>query len=87
MKTTRPLKPFEYISCPGSPRESIVMVCDVPGRLDLLKSMHIPELRQVVADPDVQLAVRKAAERTIRRIQKLAAQGCVCGISEKPATN
>jgi hypothetical protein len=76
------MKPFESISCPGSPCERVVMTCDVPGRLDLLKSMHIPELRQVVADPDVQLTVRKAAERTIRRIQKLAAQGCICGISE-----
>jgi hypothetical protein len=70
MKETK-LRPFESISMPGTAMERVVSTCSVVDRLEMLGNMTLLELRQVVADKDVQLTVRKAAELMIRRIQRV----------------
>jgi len=66
------LKPFEYIIDAGTPRERVVCTCCVEDRLDRLKKMTIPELQAIITDQEIQLTVRKAAERTLRKLRKLA---------------
>jgi hypothetical protein len=44
---------------------------DVHDRLEDLKDATLPELQAIAADPDMQLTVRKAAERTIRKIRRM----------------
>jgi hypothetical protein len=56
---------------PGSAMEQVVLTCGVEDRVRMLGDMTLAELRQVVEDRDVQLTVRKAAERTIRKIQRV----------------
>lgn len=70
----RKLKPFEQIIAAGTHREQIVRICGVTDRLAELKKMTIPELREVIKDPDMQLTVRRQAERTLRKILSMASQ-------------
>lgn len=51
-------------------------------QVEALRHAHIPELKAIAADRDLAITVRQAAERTIRKIQRLAKQGVVCGTPE-----
>jgi len=61
MRTVETLFPGCY---PGT------VICGVEDRIERVRNMSIDDLREALRNGDVQLSVKKAAERQLRRLTK-----------------
>lgn len=62
--------PF-LVNRPGYPPDC--QTCDALGRIEMVRSFGMEDLRAVLALPKVQATVRQAAERRLRKLERSAA--------------